>query len=216
MTATSLHIKNGKRLLRIGIDIDGVINDLERFHIDYGSRYCYENNLAATPDPAAYKIRHMYHWEREESLKFSRTYFHHLFLTGQYLRPMAPWVIGTLSQRHEIYLLTARPISLIEELALPAGHTTAFITQQWLRQHHIPYNSLIFTPVDKREAIQKHAIDIIIEDNPEFLELVINQRSLTVFCYHADYNVHIRGENVIRVYSWHHILDQIRQLEKSH
>lgn len=42
---------NGVKSLRIGIDIDGVINDLERFHLDYGTRYCFENNLSVTPDP---------------------------------------------------------------------------------------------------------------------------------------------------------------------
>lgn len=206
---------NGVKSLRIGIDIDGVINDLERFHLDYGTRYCFENNLPVTPDTTAYKIRHMYNWDKEENLKFSQTYSHNLFLTNQYLRPMVSSVISYLSRIHEIYLLTARPSSLVKELALPAGYTTKLLTQEWLKKHNIPYNELLFTPVDKREVIKEHAIDIIIEDNPDFLELVINQCSLIVFCYHASYNMHISGKNLVRVYSWYSILDHIRQIEKS-
>lgn len=31
--------------MRIGIDIDGVFNNLRQFHIDYASKYYYENNI---------------------------------------------------------------------------------------------------------------------------------------------------------------------------
>ena len=31
--------------MRIGIDIDGVLADIERFMIDYGIKFCEENNL---------------------------------------------------------------------------------------------------------------------------------------------------------------------------
>ena len=31
--------------MRIGIDLDGVITDIARFVIDYGTKFCYENNL---------------------------------------------------------------------------------------------------------------------------------------------------------------------------
>lgn len=214
MSTLSINNKGGKSL-RIGIDIDGVINNLEGFHLDYGTCYCFENKLPVTPDPTAYKIRHMYNWDKEENLKFSQTYSHIFFLTNQYLRPMASSAISYLSRRHKIYLLTARPSSLINELTIPEKYTTELLTEKWLKQHNIPYHQLIFTPVDKREAIKEYAIDIIIEDNPNFLELVINQCSLIVFCYHASYNMHISGENFVRVYSWCNILDQIQQIEKS-
>ena len=31
--------------MRIGIDIDGVLTDIETFWLDYGSKYCVENNI---------------------------------------------------------------------------------------------------------------------------------------------------------------------------
>ena len=31
--------------MNIGIDIDGVLLDLERFAIDYGTKFCIEENL---------------------------------------------------------------------------------------------------------------------------------------------------------------------------
>jgi uncharacterized HAD superfamily protein len=55
-----------KTHLRIGIDIDGVINNLERFHINYGTCYCYENNLPVLLNPTAYKLRQMYHIQQIE------------------------------------------------------------------------------------------------------------------------------------------------------
>ena len=205
---------NEKKSLRIGIDIDGVINNLEGFYLDYGTRYCFENNLPVTPNPFAYKIRHMYNWDKEEELKFFRTYAHIFFLTNQYLRGMASSVISYLLKKHKIYLLTARPSSLINELAIQKKYTTELFTQEWLKQQNISYNQLIFTSADKRETIKEHAIDIIIEDNPDFLKLVANQQPLIAFCYHASYNMHISGENIVRVYSWYNILDHIREIEK--
>ena len=32
-------------MMRIGIDIDGVLTNVEQFSIDYFSKYCFENNI---------------------------------------------------------------------------------------------------------------------------------------------------------------------------
>ena len=47
--------------MKIGIDIDGVLTDLVTFHLDYGIKYAYENNLGEIKDPYGYKISHHDH-----------------------------------------------------------------------------------------------------------------------------------------------------------
>ena len=42
--------------MNIGVDIDGVLTDLQTFHLDYGIKYAFENNLGAIKDPYGYKI----------------------------------------------------------------------------------------------------------------------------------------------------------------
>ncbi len=42
--------------MRIGIDIDGVLTDMEQFIIDYLSKYCVENNLNFNIGTSNYQV----------------------------------------------------------------------------------------------------------------------------------------------------------------
>lgn len=204
-----------KKQLNIGIDIDGVINDLERFHIDYGTRFCYENNLPCYPNYFEYKLKKLYNWNEKFYEKFCQEYSHILFLENQYFRFMAADIIKILSADYQIFIITARPDYLVNYLQLQGGSTTFSFTKKWLQEQKIFFDQLILSSPDKRDVIKLYNIDIMIEDNPEFLELVRNDHRFSVLCYHANYNKHIEGENITRVHSWHDILYKIRLIEST-
>ena len=44
--------------MKIGIDIDGVLTDIEKYICDYGTKFCYENNIPIN-------IEHIYYDERK-------------------------------------------------------------------------------------------------------------------------------------------------------
>ena len=56
--------------MRIGIDIDGVLTDLDRFHFDYFSKYCVENNIDYEIKGSDYNISKTFGLDRKEELDF--------------------------------------------------------------------------------------------------------------------------------------------------
>ena len=60
--------------MRIGIDIDGVLVDLVRFVADYGSKFCYENNIPYTVKKDEYNEAEALGITNEQVEKFWNTY----------------------------------------------------------------------------------------------------------------------------------------------
>ena len=60
--------------MRIGIDIDGVLTDMEKFLADYGSKYCIENNLPVNIKEIEYDEFKTFNWTEEQGIKFWNEY----------------------------------------------------------------------------------------------------------------------------------------------
>ena len=93
--------------MRIGIDIDGVLIDLERFELDYGSKFCLENNI-----PLNFKKEfvdeEVYDLTDEQCAKFWETYME--YYAKEYIaRDFASEIIHKLREEgNEIYIVTGR------------------------------------------------------------------------------------------------------------
>lgn len=189
--------------MRIGIDIDGVLTNIERFMLDYGIKFCYENNIG-------YKIKDDEYYETkalgityEQTEKFWNTYLE-FYATKYPARDFASEVIRKLKQNNEIYIITAR-----NEEGLPPetyGKMQTMV-KQWLIDNNIEYHKLIFTEGSKLPYCIENEIDIIIEDSPK--NIVDISSKIPVFCFDNSYNKKLEGKNITRVYSWYDILDKI-------
>lgn len=51
--------------MRIGIDIDGVLTNIEQFLLDYGSKFCVENNLPLNIKKSNYDEKITRQWLKE-------------------------------------------------------------------------------------------------------------------------------------------------------
>ena len=56
--------------MHIGIDIDGVLNNLDEYHIIQGSKFCYENNLPLDLHIEKYKLRSKFNWDKATERQF--------------------------------------------------------------------------------------------------------------------------------------------------
>ena len=83
--------------MRIGIDIDGVLTDIEAFMIDYGSKFCVDNNLPLNINPGHYDDVKMFGWTDEQAVEFWRTYIIKYF-TEYPVRYFAKEVIKKLKE----------------------------------------------------------------------------------------------------------------------
>lgn len=193
--------------MRIGIDIDGVLTDMERFLADYGSKFCVENNISLNIENIEYDEFKTFNWTEEQGIKFWNEYIIY-YATKYPARDLASEVIKKLKEEgHEIYIITAR-----NDYGVPKeyiGKMRDEIVPRWLKENEIPYNKIIYTEGSKLPYVVGNYIELMIEDSP--INIVDISSKVPTFCYNNLYNKDVKGENITRVYSWYDIYDKIRK-----
>lgn len=197
--------------MRIGIDIDGVLTNIEQFSLDYLSKYCVENNVEFNVGASDYHAAKAFNISPEHEDKFWNEYLTY-YAVNEKARPFASEVIKRLKEEgHEIYIITARWLTNRNDVV---GNNMREMVKNWLAENDIVYDKLIFTKAlkeQKSQEIIEHKIDLMIEDNPNN----INNLSsiLPIICYHAGYNQNCVGDKIIRCYSWYDIYRTIKDID---
>lgn len=192
--------------MRIGIDIDGVLTNMEQFMIDYATKYCYENNLPIKINVSEYDDVKMLNITQEHAIKFWNEYLGY-YVMKYPIRLFAREIIERLKQEgNEIYIVTAR-----DEYGLPDElyGKMSELTKEWLKENKIYYDKIFFTGESKMQIIEENNIDIMIDDAPRNIKELSSK--IPVLCYNTQYNADIEGENIIRVYSWYDIYEKINR-----
>lgn len=196
--------------MNIGIDIDGVLIDLERTTIDCGTKMCVEKNIPIKIDLSKYWETEKFNWTQEQDNEFWNEYLFTYVVESQ-TRAFAPQIINKLQQEeNKIYIITAR-----NEEGLPPKYYGQMqeLTKKWLEKNNIKYDKIIFTTdKEKLEKCIENNIDIMIEDSPKNIQSI--SAKVKVIKFDCQYNKNISGNNIITAYSWYHIFDIINKIEK--
>lgn len=196
--------------MRIGIDIDGVLTDLEQFSIDYFSKYCVENNINFNIGTSNYYISKTFNISIEKEDDFWNKYLES-YAINEKARPFASEVIKKLKQDgHEIYIITARWLTNRED---EIGDKMREIVKKWLTENEIIYDKLIFSKGSnegKSQEILENKIDLMIEDSPNNINELSN--IIPIICYDAGYNKNCVGDKITRCYSWYDIYAKISKM----
>lgn len=190
--------------MKIGIDIDGVLTDIERYILDCGTKYCYENNMQIDLKNINYDEMKTFNWNEKQALKFWNDYLVD-YVKNYKPRDYAVEVINKLKKDNEIYIITAR-----NDYGMPkvdSGKMPEF-TKNWLEENKIYYDKLVFKPdCEKLDYCLENGIDVMIEDSPN--NIINISKQVPVICYNCEYNTKVSGNNIIRAYSWYDILSKI-------
>ena len=192
--------------MRIGIDIDGVLNSQYNFCIDYGTKFCNKLGKYRLENINAIDTTDMFLWGEDIAHKFWNTYREDLVVklpTKKY----ASEVINKLKDEGNlIYIITARknndewfPDSLKEDVE--------GITKKWLKENEIYYDEIVFDVKDKGKHCKDNNIDIMIEDDPNNLRKLIGNTNIIIFDY--PYNRNVEFTDLTRAYSWYDIYYKI-------
>lgn len=196
--------------MRIGIDIDGVLTNMEAFLIDYLSKYCVENNINFSIGDSNYHVSKTFHITHEQGERFWEEYLEY-YAIHEPARPFAGEVIKKLKEEgNEIYIITARWGGNRED---EIGEKMRAIVRNWLSEYGIIYDKLIFAKASgekKAWEMQEYQIDIMIEDNPNNVKEL--SKITKVICYNTGYNQDCIGENITRCYSWYDIYKTIMKV----
>ena len=198
--------------MRIGIDIDGVLTDVERWQLDYGSKFYYERYKKEIVDFEGYDTNQIFNVDDKLDEEFWREYFKEYSLNVE-ARKFANEVIDKLKQEgHQIYIITARGSFLSHSADVISIEENHQIVLNWLKNNHINYDKIIFSPEDKLDICKENNIDLMIEDKVDNINKI--SKIIPVICFHAGYNKDCKNSNIIRCYSWYDIYSKINKLAK--
>jgi uncharacterized HAD superfamily protein len=196
--------------LRIGIDIDGVLTDLERWQLDYGSKFYYEHYGKTIADPQAYETANMFDVSKDiDNQYWIECYKDYAINTTP--RAFASEIINKLKQEgHEIYIITARGSSLSHSSLIMTREENEQEAIAWLSKNNIDYDKLILSPEDKLEICMQNNIDLMIEDRVANINNVSTK--IPVICVDTNYNKECNSNNIYRCYSWYDIYAKINSI----
>lgn len=193
------------KFIKIGIDIDGVMNNLEEFYKSYGTKFCYENNIPLQINAHEYKLKDIFNWDKIIEKKFLNTYYDILLTRNEFLRPHTEEVMHILHKMHEVVIITARNE---RDLPLNTNKSMEEVTKTWLKDNNINYDYLVFSGIDKTQVIWDYKIDLMIEDNPIFL-MTAAEANVKLLCFDASYNCYLQHPNILHTCSWYDLLYNI-------
>lgn len=197
--------------MRIGIDIDGVLTDIEQWQLDYGSKYFFENGKKDIIDHKGYETTDIFKVSEEQDDAFWKKYFKDYSINVE-SRKFANEVTKKLKEKgNEIYIITARGSFLSHSTNVMSIEENQQIVLKWLKENDIYYDKIIFSPEDKLNICEENNIGVMIEDKPRNIEMISTK--LPVICFNAGYNENCMGKNIIRCYSWYDIYNKIEQLQ---
>ena len=101
--------------MNIGVDIDGVLTDFERYVIDYGIKISVEKNWPINIDVSQYLDINVFEWNNNQAEMFRDKYFVK-YLTETPVRLFAPEIIRIMAGRkyaEAVYVVPPVAISLL-------------------------------------------------------------------------------------------------------
>ncbi len=196
--------------MRIGIDIDGVLTDIEQWQLDYGSKVVFEQYHKEIINSDGYDIKEIFNVERNLDDDFWRKYLFE-YSIKEPARKFSDEVTNKLKEDgNEIYIITARFLTDKED---ENGRKMRDIVINWLKKYNIDYDKIIFSPEEKLDICLDNNIDLMIEDKVDNINTI--SEKIPVICFDARYNKECKGKNIYRCYSWYDIYAKIQNINKN-
>lgn len=196
--------------MKIGIDIDGVLNSQYDFCITYGTKFCRELGNYKLENLNALNTTEMFLWDDSIAHQFWNKYRKDLVITLP-AKEFAAEVIKRLkSEDNDIYIITARK-NKDEWFPLNLKDDVENVTKKWLNDNDIIYDKIFFAIDNKGFFCKENNIDIMIEDDPKNIRTLVENTKVMVFDY--PYNRDDEFKDLTRVYSWLDIYNKIKSME---
>lgn len=195
--------------MNIGIDVDGVLQNIYKFINEEGRRYCKQNSIEVQTNNNAYYIQDIFGWDKETTKDFWLKKQFVYAKEGEKI-PKASENIKKLKQDgHNIIIITSRSI-VDKDLNKELYDKMKMLVKEWLDRNEIIYDKIIFAGVDKSNHIVGNNINVMIEDSPKNLEQL--SEITKMICVDWPYNKDINKDNIYRCYNWDEIYEKICEI----
>lgn len=195
--------------MNIGIDIDGVLTDLENYIGTVGKEYTIENNLGFDDSMNTNTIHGFL--SKEDSKRFWDTHWENYASTIK-VRKNASNIIEKLkNDGNKIIIITARTYdSQIIKNGFKRHKNMEKLIIKWLDKNNIKYDKIIFSNLNKLKDCLDNKIDIMIEDSVSNIEQL--KDSMKILCFDAKYNRSYTNRQMYRVYNWDDVYNIISKV----
>lgn len=197
--------------MKIGLDVDGVLTDLEGYQLKYGKKYFLKRKPNLKINAAGYDICDIFHCTKSEREKFWTKYIWG-YCMEKTVAGAAEMVARLRAEGHEIHIITGRAHTTE---AGPIGELFRKMLISRLKKDGVEYESIHFvsesgSALDKVKICEELGIDVMIDDKKENVEALDGK--LDIICKDAAYNQGIRTQNYTRVFSIDEIYDELEKL----
>lgn len=191
--------------MKIGIDIDNTITDTLPIIKKYCKMYndtVVKRNLTMHEDGVA--SYNLFDWTPEENQDFCMNYLEKAVLSAKVKENAAKVIKKLKNDGHKIYIISAR----IE----PVFKTPYKSTEKYLKENNIVYDKLIVGSLDKKPYCIEHNIDILLEDEPRYINDI--SPIIPVIVFDEIFNKQCVGNNIYKVTNWNQVYDLINRISK--
>lgn len=199
--------------MNIALDVDGVLWDIEAFQLKYGEKYFSKRGFSIV-DPDGFGIKDIFGCSSRQEKAFWASYILRGFFVKA--RAHADEVVRDLRKRgHRIYIITSRAKTTETSLL---GAVMRGLVLAWLRVNSIAYDGIVFCDDhnderNKRRACEELAVDVMVEDRKENIDLLKNLTR--VIGFRTRNNQFYKDASVVFVCSFQEVKREIERLEQS-
>ena len=188
--------------MRIGIDIDDTITDLQDDLLMEAIKYDKSLRGKGIIYPERHYIGQRFDWNDEEREHYLGD-IRWKVMNSAKIRDGVVEALNVLKKEgHEIIFITARSDRYTSN---PYNST-----YKWLTENNIPFDKLVISALDKGKTCAEENIDIFIDDQIKNCILCKNAGVKTIY---FDIEHKEKNEEFVTAYSWYDILNKIQKDE---
>ena len=182
--------------MKIGIDVDGVLTNLEDYQLKYGKKYFGEDAIV---NENGYDIKDIFGCTDEEREKFWLKYIWGYCLKEPIREDLVEYINRLKAEGHEIHIITGRAHTTEQNITGELFRKMLLykLNQAGLKFDSITYCSEKESAEEKFEICKKLGIEVMLEDKKENIESISTISKIV--CFDTKYNNFKFNNNVIRI-----------------
>lgn len=196
--------KQRRKNMIIGVDLDGVVFDVEEVFRVRSQIYDVEVVKSGLQHPEGIHVEDRFDWEEDVLRKFVKENIFEIEKSAQ-TKVGAKYVLDKLRENgHSLVCITARGTYFEEEKK---------ITLKAIKKNKLKFDKLIWSGHDKLEQCKENNIQLMIEDNPNNVKRLA-QNGVRCLYLRAAGIKKVNHKNVVEVQNWGDIYEKILLGEK--
>lgn len=192
----------------VGVDVDGVLVDIESFQLKYGEKFFKRPAI----NKNGYGIKEMFQCSEKEEIDFWKKYsvkFSNLKIDDSIIE-----ILKKLkSENKKIVIITSRAYTTEQNIK---GIIMRYLLLKLLKKNKVVYDDLVLCPVEnsaqyKASACKNHKVDIMIEDEKN--NAIEISKNTKVIMIRTNNNLSTSGKNIYMANSFEESYMIIKKIE---